>query len=228
MAKNLGAKGILLNQLECNDADLVTTSWKEIYLFLRALNRSAVVHRKTKETDVLVEISLDGSGKNHISTGLGFFDHMLEQIAKHGLIDLTIEAHGDLHIDEHHTIEDVAITLGQAVNQALGNKKGIHRYGFMLPMDDCIAYCAVDFGGRADLVWKTRFKREKIGDMPTEMFQHFFKSFAEHAKCNLYIKAKGKNEHHKIESIFKAFAKSIYMAIQIQPNQELPTTKGLL
>lgn len=228
LAKNLGAKSILLNSIEGSDADLVTTSWKEIYLFLRNLKRRAIVHRKTSETNILVELSLEGSGLSQINTGLGFFNHMLEQIAKHGLLNLKIEAHGDLHIDEHHTIEDVAITLGQAFYQALGDKRGIQRYGFMLPMDDCIAYAAIDFGGRPELQWKVKFKREKIGDVPTEMFKHFFQSFCNHAKCNLYIKAKGKNEHHKIESVFKAFAKAIYMAIQINPNQELPSTKGIL
>ncbi|GIV43131.1 MAG: histidine biosynthesis bifunctional protein HisB [Bacteroidia bacterium] len=228
LAKNLGAKSILLNSLDCPDADYITTSWKEVYLYLRRLKRYAVVHRKTSETDVFVELALEGSGLAKINTGLGFFNHMLEQITKHGLMDLKIEAFGDLHIDEHHTIEDVGITLGQAFSQALGNKKGINRYGFMLPMDDCIAYAAIDFGGRTELNWKVKFKREKIGDVPTEMFQHFFKSFCDHAKCNLYIKAKGKNEHHKIESIFKAFAKAIYMAVQIHPNQSLPSTKGIL
>lgn len=228
LAKNLGAKSILLNSLECPDADLITTSWKDIYLFLRAQKRKAVIHRKTLETDIKVELALEGTGKAKINTGLGFFNHMLEQIAKHGLMDLNIDVQGDLHIDEHHTIEDVAITLGQAFHQALGDKKGIQRYGFLLPMDDCIAYAAIDFGGRPELIWKAKFKREKIGDVPTEMFKHFFKSFCNYAKCNLFIKAKGKNEHHKIESIFKAFAKAIYMAIQMNPNQNLPSTKGVL
>jgi len=228
LAKNLGAKSILLNSLDYPDSDFITTSWKEIYYFLRALQRSAEVYRKTSETEIYVKIALEGSGNSQISTGIGFFDHMLEQIAKHSLINLTIQAKGDLQVDEHHTIEDVAITLGQAVNQALGNKKGLQRYGFMLPMDDCISYAAIDFGGRPYLKWKTKFKREKIGNFPTEMAEHFFKSFTDHAKCNLYIKAKGNNEHHKMESIFKAFAKAFQMAIQINMNQNLPTTKGIL
>lgn len=228
LAKNLGAKGILLNNIECADAALITTSWKEIYYFLRANQRKASVHRRTKETDIFVEIALEGTGRVDINTGIGFLDHLLEQVARHGLVDLTVAAKGDLHIDEHHTIEDVAITLGQAVLKALGNKKGIQRYGFMLPMDDCIAEVAIDFGGRAELIWKVKFKREKIGDFPTEMTEHFFKSFCLHAQCNLYIKAKGKNEHHKIEGIFKAFAKALSMAIQIQAHQGLPSTKGML
>lgn len=228
LAKNLGSKSILLNSLECPDVDLITTSWKDIYFFLRAHKRKAIIHRKTLETDIRIELALEGTGKAKINTGLGFFNHMLEQIAKHGLMDLKIDVQGDLHIDEHHTIEDVAIALGQAFHQALDDKKGIQRYGFLLPMDDCIAYAAIDFGGRPELLWKAKFKREKIGDMPTEMFKHFFKSFCDYAKCNLFINAKGKNEHHKIESIFKAFAKAIYMAIQINPNQNLPSTKGVL
>ncbi len=228
LAKNLGARSILLNNLDCSEADLVTTSWTDIYEYLRAFKRTSTVHRRTKETDILLKIALDGLGKSNISTGLFFLDHMLEQIAKHGLIDLTIEAHGDLQIDEHHTVEDIAITLGQAFYNALGDKKRINRYGFLLPMDDCIAFAAIDFGGRPELNWKVKFKREKIGDVPTEMFKHFFKSFCDHAKCNLYIKAKGKNEHHKIESVFKAFAKAVYMAIQVNPKQNLPSTKGIL
>ncbi len=228
LAKNLGARSILLNNLDCPEADLVTNSWRDIYEYLRAFKRSAIVHRKTKETDITVKIALEGSGKSNICTGLFFLDHMLEQIPKHGLVDLTIEAHGDLHIDEHHTVEDVAITLGQAFYQAMGSKKGINRYGFLLPMDDSVAYAAIDLGGRSDLIWKVKFKRERIGDVSTELFKHFFKSFCDYAKCNLYVKAKGKNEHHKIESIFKAFAKAIYMAIQINPNQNLPSTKGML
>ncbi len=228
LAKNIGCKSILLNNLVCPDANLVTTSWKEIYHYLRAEKRSAAVVRKTNETEIYVKLALEGTGKCNITTGLSFLDHMLEQIARHGLIDLEIKANGDLHVDEHHTIEDIAITLGQAFSLALGNKLGINRYGFLLPMDDCIAYAAIDFGGRSHLIWKTKFKREKLGDVPTEMFEHFFKSFTDHAKCNLFIKAKGKNDHHKIESIFKAFAKAIYMALQINSNQNLPSTKGYL
>lgn len=177
----------------------------------------------------MVSVNLDGRGIANIDTGLAFFDHMLEQISKHGLVDLTIKVKGDLQVDEHHTIEDTAIVLGEAINQALGDKRGIERYGFSLPMDDCLAQVAIDFGGRNWLEWKVKFKREKIGDMPTEMFFHFFKSFTDGAKCNLNIAAKGKNEHHKIEAIFKAFAKSIKMAVKQDPEKMvLPSTKGML
>lgn len=236
MAKNLGAKGILFNeesfrsklisQSLIESCELITKSWQDIYELVKP-KRTAQVTRKTKETDISVGISLDGTGKASVQTGLGFFDHMLEQIARHGQIDLTIEAKGDLHIDEHHTIEDAAITLGEAFSKALGDKKGIERYGFCLPMDDCLAQVAIDFGGRPWLVWEAEFKREKIGEMPTEMFFHFFKSFSDAAKCNLNIKVEGTNEHHKIEAIFKAFAKAIKMAIKKEGNQ-LPSTKGTL
>ena len=185
--------------------------------------------RKTKETDIKITLNLDGKGVSKISTGLAFFDHMLEQIAKHGNIDLEIDAKGDLQIDEHHTIEDVGIALGEAIAKALGDKRGIERYGFCLPMDDCLAQVALDFGGRNWIVWESEFKREKIGEMPTEMFFHFFKSFSDASKCNLNIKAEGQNEHHKIEAIFKAFAKSIKMAVkQDADNMSLPSTKGML
>ena len=233
LAANLGAKGILLSDQSSSFGpdvlSLQTTNWSSIYGFLRSLGRTATVSRKTKETDILVEVNLDGSGNSNIQTGLAFFDHMLEQISKHGLIDLVIKVDGDLAVDEHHTIEDTAIVLGEAINEALGDKKGIERYGFSLPMDDCLAQVAIDFGGRNWLEWKVKFKREKIGDMPTEMFPHFFKSFTDGAKCNLNIEAKGKNEHHKIEAIFKAFAKSIKMAVKQDPEKMiLPSTKGLL
>ncbi len=236
LAKNLGSKGILFSE-EILKADLpqkeladtcvlITTSWKEIYEVVRP-NRSSSVTRTTKETNITVDVNLDGSGKSNISTGLGFFDHMLEQLARHGQIDLEIKAQGDLQIDEHHTIEDTAITLGETFLKALGNKRGIERYGFCLPMDDCLAQVAIDFGGRPWLVWEAEFKREKIGEMPTEMFFHFFKSFSDAAKCNLNIKAEGTNEHHKVEAIFKAWAKAIKFAIRKEGNQ-LPSTKGSL
>lgn len=236
LAKNLGANGILFNDESLREkliksslienCSLITESWKEIYEFVKP-KRSARVTRTTKETNITVEVNLDGSGKSSIQTGLGFFDHMLEQIARHGQIDLRINAKGDLQIDEHHTIEDTAITLGEAFLKALGDKKGIERYGFCLPMDDCLAQVAIDFGGRPWLVWDAEFKREKIGEMPTEMFFHFFKSFSDAAKCNLNVKAEGTNEHHKIESIFKAFAKAIKFAIRKEGDQ-LPSTKGAL
>ena len=237
LAKNLGAKGILLNDSTLDSklteqklngfCALKTQSWEDIYKLLTNSNRISTVNRKTKETDINISLNLDGSGKSSISTGLGFFDHMLDQLAKHGNLDLTISVKGDLHIDEHHTIEDTALALGDAFLQALGNKRGIERYGFCLPMDDCLAQVALDFGGRPWLVWEAEFKREKIGEMPTEMFFHFFKSFSDAAKCNLNIKAEGTNEHHKIESIFKAFAKSIKIAVKKEGN-DLPSTKGTL
>ncbi|WP_179004761.1 bifunctional histidinol-phosphatase/imidazoleglycerol-phosphate dehydratase HisB [Winogradskyella forsetii] len=228
LAKNLGSKGIYINEEGSDDAILNTTSWEEIYNYLKAIPRTATVVRKTNETDIEVEINLDGSGKSNISTGLGFFDHMLEQISKHGNIDLIVKVEGDLEIDEHHTIEDVAITFGEAFIKALGSKRGIERYGFLLPMDDCLAQVAIDFGGRPWLVWEPEFKREMIGEMPTEMFMHFFKSFSDASKCNLNIKAEGDNEHHKIESIFKAFAKAIKMAVSKTNNFSIPSTKGSL
>jgi len=227
LAKNLKAKGIFIGK-ENKDAVLSTTSWAEIYQFLKAIPRKATVTRKTKETNIEVTVNLDGAGKSKIDTGIGFYDHMLEQISKHGNIDLNIAVKGDLEIDEHHTIEDVAITLGETFVKALGSKKGIERYGFLLPMDDCLAQVAIDFGGRPWLVWNTKFKREMVGEMPTEMFMHFFKSFSDAAKCNLNIKAKGKNEHHKIEAIFKAFAKAIKMAVSKTNNYSIPSTKGSL
>jgi imidazoleglycerol-phosphate dehydratase/histidinol-phosphatase len=228
LAKNLGSKAIFIGQENCSDAVLTTTLWSDIYSFLASQSRKAIVTRNTNETKIIVEVNLDGAGKSSISTGIGFFDHMLEQIAKHGNLDLTIQVKGDLHIDEHHTIEDVAITLGDAFLKALGSKKGIERYGFLLPMDECLAQVAIDFGGRPWLVWNAEFKREKIGEMPTEMFMHFFKSFSDNALCNLNIKAEGENEHHKIEAIFKAFAKVIKMAVSKTGGSGIPSTKGVL
>ncbi|GAA4245932.1 bifunctional histidinol-phosphatase/imidazoleglycerol-phosphate dehydratase HisB [Winogradskyella damuponensis] len=228
LAKNLGSKGIYINSEGSDYAILNTTSWEDIYNYLKAIPRTATVVRKTNETDIQVDINLDGSGKSNISTGLGFFDHMLEQISKHGNIDLFVKVDGDLEIDEHHTIEDVAITFGEAFIEALGSKRGIERYGFLLPMDDCLAQVAIDFGGRPWLVWEPEFKREMIGEMPTEMFMHFFKSFSDASKCNLNIKAEGDNEHHKIESIFKAFAKAIKIAVSKTNNFSIPSTKGSL
>lgn len=238
LAKNLGAKGILLRHPSLPEltipTDLVDTcalsthNWKEVYDAVRA-KRIGIVNRKTKETDIHIKINLDGTGQSSIKTGLGFFDHMLEQVARHGLVDLTITVKGDLHIDEHHTIEDTALALGEAFLLALGNKKGIERYGFLLPMDESLAQVAIDFGGRPWLVWEVNFKREKIGEMPTEMFFHFFKSFSDTAKCNLNIKVQGNNEHHKIEAIFKGFAKAIKMAVRKDPySDQLPSTKGTL
>jgi imidazoleglycerol-phosphate dehydratase/histidinol-phosphatase len=228
LAKNLGCKAIFLNREASPDAALTTTSWNEIYKFLKNIPRSARVERKTSETDITVEINLDGSGKSSVSSGIGFFDHMLEQIAKHGNIDLFIKAKGDLHVDEHHTIEDTGLALGEAILQALGKKKGIERYSFVLPMDDCLASVALDFGGRPWLVWDVNFKREMIGEVPSEMFFHFFKSFSDNSRCNLNIKAEGENEHHKIEAVFKAFAKAIRNAAKQTDNFNLPSTKGSL
>ena len=233
LAKNLGSKAIYIRNKnfplpeELSDDTAQVTSWSEIYDLFRSRPRRVSRTRTTKETDITVTLDLDGSGKSAIETGLAFFDHMLEQIAKHGSIDLDIRAKGDLHVDEHHTIEDVAITLGEAFSEALGDKRGIERYGFCLPMDDCLAQVAVDFGGRSWTEWNAEFKREKIGEMPTEMFFHFFKSFADGARCNLNIKAEGTIEHHKIESIFKAFAKALKMAVR-REGRELPSTKGVL
>ena len=227
LAKNLKSKSVFIG--DNNEmATLSTTNWNEIYQCLKAIPRKVAINRKTKETDINVELNLDGSGKGSFSTGIGFFDHMLEQISKHGNIDLNVEVKGDLEIDEHHTIEDVALTLGDAFLQALGSKKGIERYGFLLPMDECLAQVAIDFGGRPWLVWEANFEREMIGEMPTEMFMHFFKSFTDTAKCNLNIKAEGENEHHKIEAIFKAFAKAIKKAKMKTENYSIPSTKGIL
>jgi imidazoleglycerol-phosphate dehydratase/histidinol-phosphatase len=233
LAENLGCGSIFISNYESpgelgKNTSLLACNWDEIYEFLIP-KRKALQLRQTKETNIRIAINLDGTGKSDISTGLAFFDHMLEQLSRHGMIDLELKAEGDLHIDEHHTIEDVGITLGEAFGKALGDKRGIERYGFCLPMDDCLAQVAVDFGGRSWIVWEAEFKREKIGEMPTEMFFHFFKSFSDAARCNLNIKADGINEHHKIEAIFKAFAKAIRMALKHDPgNKSLPSTKGLL
>ncbi len=228
LAENLKCKSIHISKTKTTNATLTTTSWVEIYKHLKGIERKAAIKRNTKETNIQVEINLDGTGRSQVSTGLAFFDHMLDQIARHGNIDLKIEVKGDLEVDEHHTIEDTALALGEAFLNALGSKKSIERYGFLLPMDDCLAQIALDFGGRPWLVWEVDFKREKIGDMPTEMFMHFFKSFSDTAKCNLNIKAEGTNEHHKIESIFKAFAKSLKMAVAKTDSFSIPSTKGIL
>ena len=228
LAENLKCQGIFISN-ETNDyASLITESWEEIYQYLKAKPRKGFINRVTNETNIAIELNLDGSGKSNISTGLGFYDHMLTQISKHGNLDLDIAVQGDLEIDEHHTIEDVAIALGEAFVKALGNKKAIERYGFLLPMDDCLTQVAIDFGGRPWLVWDATFKREMIGEMPTEMFMHFFKSFSDASKCNLNIKSEGDNEHHKIESIFKAFAKAIKMATSKTNNYSIPSTKGII
>ncbi|HRX11615.1 MAG TPA: bifunctional histidinol-phosphatase/imidazoleglycerol-phosphate dehydratase HisB [Draconibacterium sp.] len=239
LAKNLGAKGILINngdlveQMEtqglANHCVLVSEDWDDIYACVAATERIAKVDRTTKETSISIQINLDGSGVCEISTGLHFFDHMLNQIGRHSGVDLKIAVKGDLEVDEHHTIEDTALALGEAFKKAVGDKIGMERYGFCLPMDDCLALAAIDFGGRPWLVWDAGFNREKVGDMPTEMFMHFFKSFSDAAACNLNIKAEGTNEHHKIEAIFKALAKAIKMAIKRDIfNFELPSTKGVL
>lgn len=240
LAQNMGAKALWLrNNDDLGKAEqlciadevvaLETSDWKSIYEFLKLGTRSGEHVRKTNETDIYIHLNLDGSGKSAIDTGLPFFDHMLDQIARHGALDLTIKAKGDLHIDEHHTIEDTGIALGEIFARVLGDKRGIERYAFTLPMDDCLAQVALDFGGRNWIVWDATFKREKIGDMPTEMFYHFFKSFSDASRTNLNIKAEGENEHHKIEAIFKAFAKSIKKAVRRDAdNMELPSTKGVL
>lgn len=241
LAQNLGAKGILINvesqekpsQNAINNfkevLTLQTSSWEEIYNFLKAGQRLGCIERNTNETKIKIDLNIDGTGKSNIDTGIAFFDHMLDQIARHGQIDLHIKVDGDLEVDEHHTIEDTAIAFGEVFAKTLGNKLGIERYGFCLPMDDCLAQAAIDFGGRNWLVWEADFKREMIGKMPTEMFYHFFKSFTDGAKCNLNIKAEGTNEHHKIEAIFKAFAKAIKMAVRRDVEKMiLPSTKGML
>jgi imidazoleglycerol-phosphate dehydratase/histidinol-phosphatase len=243
LASNLGCKCIfinnadgvgavdmqLLNEPLKSTVVLVTTSWEEIYRFLKSGLREVKHTRVTNETHIAIDLNLDGEGKSSISTGLGFFDHMLDQVARHGKIDLNISVKGDLHVDEHHTIEDTGIALGEAFAKGLTDKRGLERYGFALPMDDAEARVLIDFGGRNWLVWDAEFKRERIGDMPTEMFFHFFKSFSDAAKCNLNICCKGENEHHKIESIFKAFAKAIRMSIRKDPwSDALPTTKGIV
>tara|TARA_R110002072_G_scaffold72613_12_gene173473 strand:- start:3801 stop:4940 length:1140 start_codon:yes stop_codon:yes gene_type:complete len=243
LAKNLGAKGIFINDNNTEGEDELTVAkeelkqfialesndWEEIYEFLKVKDRTGSISRNTNETKIQIDLNLDGTGKSNISTGISFFDHMLDQIARHGQLDLNILVKGDLEVDEHHTIEDTAIALGELFAETLGNKLGIERYGFCLPMDDCLAQAAIDFGGRNWLVWEADFKREMVGKMPTEMFMHFFKSFTDGAKCNLNIKAEGTNEHHKIEAIFKAFAKAIKMAVKRDVEKMiLPSTKGML
>jgi imidazoleglycerol-phosphate dehydratase/histidinol-phosphatase len=243
LAKNLNAKGIYINDQTFLGVDeitvqrqeldafiaLETNSWKRIYEFLKLKDRKASIKRKTNETDISININLDGTGKSNVDTGIAFFDHMLDQLARHGNIDIEISVKGDLEVDEHHTIEDTAIALGEVFQKALDNKLGIERYGFCLPMDDCLAQAAIDFGGRNWLVWEAEFKREMIGKMPTEMFYHFFKSFTDGARANLNIKAEGINEHHKIEAIFKAFAKAIKSAVKRDTEKMiLPSTKGTL
>lgn len=228
LAQNLGAQGIFIGDTCPMETALCTRSWEDVYQFLKTKPRKATKVRRTRETDIEIGLNLDGRGQSQIATGLGFFDHMLEQLAKHGGMDLNIRVSGDLEVDEHHSIEDVAICLGETISEALGTKKGIERYGFLLPMDDCLAQVAIDFGGRPWLVWDAEFNREKIGEMPTEMFLHFFKSFSDGAKCNLNIKAEGNNEHHKIESIFKALAKAIKMAVKRSTDYSIPSTKGIL
>ncbi|MCA0153028.1 bifunctional histidinol-phosphatase/imidazoleglycerol-phosphate dehydratase HisB [Winogradskyella vincentii] len=243
LAKNLGARGIFINDNTNLGTDEVTVSdnelqqyiaietndWEAIYKFLKTTERVGSIERNTNETKIKIDLNLDGTGKSSINTGIAFFDHMLDQIARHGQIDLNIKVDGDLEVDEHHTIEDTAIALGEVFASTLGNKLGIERYGFCLPMDDCLAQVAIDFGGRNWLVWDADFKREMIGKMPTEMFYHFFKSFTDGAKCNLNVKVEGTNEHHKIEAIFKAFAKAIKMAVKQDVNKMiLPSTKGML
>ena len=243
LAKNLGAKGIFINNDNIEGTDeltvtedelenyiaLETKDWSAIYEFLKAKDRTGSISRNTNETKIQIDLNLDGTGTSDISTGISFFDHMLDQIARHGQLDLVVNVKGDLEVDEHHTIEDTAIALGEVFAKTLGNKLGIERYGFYLPMDDCLSQVAIDFGGRNWLVWEADFKREMVGKMPTEMFFHFFKSFTDGAKCNLNIKAEGTNEHHKIESIFKAFAKAIKMAVKRDVEKMiLPSTKGVL
>ncbi|WP_327018283.1 bifunctional histidinol-phosphatase/imidazoleglycerol-phosphate dehydratase HisB [Croceibacter atlanticus] len=243
LAKNLGSKGIFINddtnlgtgEISTSEKELEqhiaieTNDWERIYEFLKLKNRTYEITRNTNETKINITLNLDGKGNSNIDTGLKFFDHMLDQLARHGAMDLDIKVDGDLEVDEHHTIEDTAIALGEVFANALGNKMGIERYGFCLPMDDCLAQVAIDFGGRNWLVWDAEFNREHVGDMPTEMFIHFFKSFSDGAKANLNIKAEGQNEHHKIEAIFKAFAKSIKMAVKRDVEKMvLPSTKGVL
>ncbi len=235
LAKNLGSKAIFIGDLEIptelqSYTALQCMNWNEIHEFFLLPDRRVLHERNTHETKIAIDLNLDGKGIAKNETGLGFFDHMLDQIAKHGNLDLAVKVNGDLHIDEHHTIEDTGIALGEAFALALGNKKGIERYGFLLPMDDCLAQVAIDFSGRNWLVWEASFKREMIGEMPTEMFFHFFKSFSDGAKCNLNIQATGENEHHKIEAIFKAFAKAVKIAVNRDRKNldSLPSTKGLL
>ena len=229
LAKNLKAKSIFIGDKSNSQANKSVKDWDEIYGYLKLPPRIAKETRSTKETSISLEINLDGSGKAVINSGLGFLDHMLELFAKHSGCDLKADLKGDLHVDEHHLVEDTAIVLGSIISKTLGDKRGIERYGFLLPMDESLAQVAIDFSGRNELVWKAKFKRETIGGMPTELFYHFFKSFSDSARCNLNIKVKGENEHHKIEAIFKAFAKAVKMAIRRDPgSSEIPSTKGVI
>ena len=228
LAKNLGCNAIYFSGQKSCDAIFSTTDWNDIYRFLKSRPRMASVSRKTNETDIIIDLNIDGTGKSQISTGIAFFDHMLDQVARHGNFDLLINAKGDSGIDGHHLVEDLAICLGEAFLEASGSKKGIERYSFVLPMDDCLARVAIDLGGRPWLVWNVEFSSIKIGEMPTEMFFHFFKSFTDNAKCNLNIEAEGCNEHHKIESVFKAFARALRTAVKRSDNFNLPSSKGKL
>lgn len=239
LARNLGSRGILFGEDSMKaglgerglsgQTDLVSADWDTICRHIRASMRRGVAERVTAETRVRVELSLDGEGRTDISTGLGFFDHMLEQLGRHGGLDLTVKTTGDLHVDEHHTIEDTGIAMGQAFLEALGDKRGIERYAFILPMDDALAQVAIDLGGRPWVEWDVHFRREMVGDVPTEMFFHFFKSFSDAALCNLHVRVRGSNAHHKIEAVFKAFARAIRQAVKLDPgNNRLPTTKGKL
>ncbi|MBS3806234.1 MAG: bifunctional histidinol-phosphatase/imidazoleglycerol-phosphate dehydratase HisB [Bacteroidales bacterium] len=236
LARNMGLQAILLASEETRVPEalsdsciLVTLSWDRIFSFLRSLSRRVRFERTTEETSVRGQLSLDGTGQHHIKTGLGFFDHMLTQIARHGGMDLQIQVNGDLYVDEHHTMEDVGLAMGKAFLEAQGNKKGLARYGFHVPMDDSQASCLIDLGGRPYLSWEVEWSREKIGDVPTEMFEHFFRSFADEARCNIHLRAGGRNEHHKIEAVFKAFARALRMALrQDTTDMSIPTTKGKL
>ncbi|HES59058.1 MAG: bifunctional histidinol-phosphatase/imidazoleglycerol-phosphate dehydratase HisB [Calditrichaceae bacterium] len=229
LAQNLQCKAILISNKKNKEADFTTDSWDEIYNYLKYPPRIQTVERTTKETSIRMEINLDGQGKSKVKSGIGFFDHMLELFAKHSGCDLAVNITGDLHVDEHHMVEDTAIVLGEAINKALGDKRGIERYGFVLPMDESLALVALDFSGRGEFVWKAKFKREKVGEMPTELFYHFFKSFSDNARCNLHIRVKGKNEHHKIEAIFKAFARAIKMAVRRDPkSDQIPSSKDVI
>ena len=229
LAKNLKSKAILFSDKINKDADLTTDNWDTIYCFLKYPPRIHTVERVTKETSIKMEINIDGQGKSKVKSGIGFFDHMLELFAKHSGCNLIVSIKGDLQVDEHHMVEDTAIVLGEAINKALGDKRGIERYGFVLPMDESLAQVAIDFSGRGEFVWKAKFKREKVGEMPTELFYHFFKSFSDSAHCNLHIRVKGKNEHHKIEAIFKAFARAIKMAVRQDPKStDIPSSKGVI
>jgi imidazoleglycerol-phosphate dehydratase/histidinol-phosphatase len=228
LAKNLGCRAIYLSDRQNEDASLCTRDWQAIRRFLTGIPRRALVSRKTNETEISIEIDLDGTGKSAISTGIGFFDHMLEQVARHGSIDISLKASGDLHVDEHHLVEDTAIVLGQALDRALGKRIGMTRYGFALPMDDSAAEALIDLGGRPWLEWSVSFRSDRIGPLPTDMFRHFFRSLSDNAKCNIHVKATGENDHHKAEAIFKAFARALGMAVAKTGSGNLPSTKGTL